>query len=269
MGAAPERALIQPLSRSAGAAARRSRIVIRLRTLGDLELLDADGTELRALVAQPKRMALLVHLALTTPRGPQQRDMLLARFWPERDAEHARNSLSQAVHVLRRWLGVEAIVSHGADALSLCPARVWCDAVAFEAMLDAGHPAEALAHHRGPLLDGFHLADAPQFERWLEGERARLGERHAAALESVATACEAAGDPHGAVAHWRQLAHCDPYSSRIALRLMQALARSGDPGAAVQHARAHERLLREELEVAPDPAVAALVRRLRARPVPS
>lgn len=237
--------------------------MIRLRTLGALELLDADGAEVRALVAQPKRMALLVHLALTTPRGPQQRDTLLARFWPERDAEHARNSLSQAVHVLRRWLGAEAIVSHGADALSLCPARVWCDALAFEAMLDAGETAEALVHHRGPLLDGFHLPDAPQFERWLEGERARIAERHAAALESVATAREAAGDPHGAVTHWRQLAHCDPYSSRVALRLMEALATSGDPGAAVQHARAHERLLREELGVAPDGGVGAFVQRLQ------
>jgi TolB-like protein/Flp pilus assembly protein TadD len=48
---------------------------------------------------------------------------------------------------------------------------------------------------------------------------------------------------------------------------MRALAAAGDPAAAVQHARVHETLLREDLGVAPDPEVAVLVRQLQsARP---
>jgi DNA-binding SARP family transcriptional activator len=239
--------------------------VNRLRTLGALELHGADGSELRALVAQPKRVALLVYLALAAPRAPHRRDTVLALFWPDRDTEHARNSLSQSMHVLRRWLGAPALPCRADDALFVDPAAVWCDAVAFDEAFDAGRAAEALALHRGALLDGFHLPRAPRFERWLEDERARIATRYAAALEQVATEHEAAGDGAAAVACWRRLAHCDPFSSRVALRLMRALARAGDPGAAVQHARAHERLLREELGVAPDPGVGAFVGRLRAR----
>jgi transposase len=40
----------------------------------------------------------------------------------------------------------------------------------------------------GPLLDGFYVADAPEFERWVEGERDRLGRAYARALERLAEA---------------------------------------------------------------------------------
>jgi serine/threonine-protein kinase len=63
---------------------------------------------------------------------------------------------------------------------------------------------------------------------------------------------------------WRRLAARDALSSRVALRLMRALAAAGDAGAAVQHARVHEMLLREELNIPPDPAVVSLVRQLQA-----
>ena len=38
-----------------------------------------------------------------------------------------------------------------------------------------GH--EALELYRGPFLPGFFVADAPEFERWMEEERARLRAR--------------------------------------------------------------------------------------------
>ena len=43
--------------------------MIRLRTLGPLDLRGSDGEELRTILAQPKRVALLAYLALATPRG--------------------------------------------------------------------------------------------------------------------------------------------------------------------------------------------------------
>lgn len=93
--------------------------MIRLRVLGALDLRDSVGQELRAIVAQPKRAALLAYLALAHPRGPHRRDTLLPLFWPEQDTEHARNALSQAVHFLRRSLGSEAVVGSDGDGLRL------------------------------------------------------------------------------------------------------------------------------------------------------
>ena len=239
--------------------------MIRLRTLGALDLRGPDGKALDSVLVQPKRVALLCYLALATPRGPHRRDTLLPLFWPEHDAEHARNSLSQSVHVLRRFLGPEAILS-GGDTLSLARGDLWCDAVAFGEALDAGRLADAVELYRGDLLEGFHIASAPEFERWLDSERNRLAQRYAVAVEDLASGREAAGDVKGAAIWWRRLATRDPYSSRATLGLIRALAAAGDPAAAVQHARVHETLLREELNVAPDPEVAAFVRQLASGP---
>src|SRR5687768_15892453 len=109
-----------------------------------MELRNSQGEELRGLLAQPKRMALLAYLVLATPRGFQPRDRLLALFWPEHDTEHARNSLNQSVHALRRALGADAIVSRNGDALSLDARHFWCDALAFEEALEAGRLGEGL-----------------------------------------------------------------------------------------------------------------------------
>jgi serine/threonine-protein kinase len=239
---------------------------MRLRTLGALDLRDSDGQELRAVLAQPKRIALLAYLALATPRGFHRRDTLIALFWPEHDEEHARNSLSQSVHVLRQALGAGALVSRNGDALSIDWADFWCDAVGFEEALDAGRLSDAVELYRGELLEGFHVGGAPEFERWVEAERERLARRYSAALQELASEREAAGDFVGAAPWWRRLAARDPYSSRIALRLMRALAAAGDRAAAVQYARLHETMLREELDVAADPEVRALVRQLQAAP---
>jgi TolB-like protein/DNA-binding SARP family transcriptional activator/Flp pilus assembly protein TadD len=240
------------------------RHVIRLRTLGALDLRGSDGKELDGVLVQPKRVALLCYLALATPRGPHRRDTLLPLFWPEHDTQHARNSLSQSIHVLRRSLGPDAVLS-GGDTLSLAWGDLWCDVVAFEEALDDGRLVDAVELYGGELLEGFHLASAPEFERWLESERERLARRYATAVEELATEREAAGDVRGAAIWWRRLAARDPYSSRPAVGLMRALAAAGDPAGAVQHARVHETLLREELNVAPDPEVAALVRQLESR----
>ena len=246
--------------------------MIRLRTLGALDLRGSDGQELRGVLSQPKRAALLAYFALATPRGYHRRDTLIALFWPEYDAERARNALSQAVHFLRRALGTDMIVSHNGDELGLNRSEVSCDVVEFEEALAAGRTAQAVDLYRGELLEGFHVSAAPEFERWLAEERKRLADRYVGAVEAVAVERESVGDFAGAVAWWRRLAARDLYSSRWSLRLMRAMAAAGDPAAAVQHARLHEALLREDLGVAPDPQLTEFVRQLQApadtRPAP-
>jgi TolB-like protein/DNA-binding SARP family transcriptional activator len=236
--------------------------MIRLRTLGVLDLRSSDGQELRAVLAQPKRVALLAYLALSTPRRCHRRDSLLPLFWPDLDDDHARDALSQAVRFLRRSLGDGVLLSRHGDELELDWQDLWCDAVAFEEALDAGRRVDALDLYRGQLLDGFHVANAPDFERWLSGERDRLARRHLGTMEGLAHECEAADDFGGAAVWWRRLAAADPYNSRVALQLMRSLASAGDPGGAVHHARVHGALLREELNVAPDPQVTMLVKEL-------
>jgi hypothetical protein len=136
----------------------------------------------------------------------------------------------------------------------------------FEAAVARQDWAAADRLYTGPLLDGFFLNDAPEFERWVDGERARLEDVHARALESLAVEHAEHGDWIGAVDLWRRRAVADPHNGCVALRLMEALDAAGDRGAALKHAAIHVELLKSDLGAAPDPAVAALAERLRRDP---
>jgi TolB-like protein/DNA-binding SARP family transcriptional activator/Flp pilus assembly protein TadD len=244
--------------------------ILRLHTLGALDLQAPDGSELRSVLAQPRRVALLVYLALATPRGPHRRDRLLALFWADQDQVHARNALSQAVYFLRSALGADAVVSRTADELALDLSTVWCDAIAFDEAVDARRYLDAVELYRGELLAGFHVAGASaEFAAWLDTMRATYARRHESVLQSIAAEREAAGDLAGAVVWRRRVAAHDPLNSDSALNLMRAFAAAGDPGAAIRHARVHETLLREELDAPPDGRIGQLVKTLQAQPATS
>jgi len=64
--------------------------MIEVRLLGSIDLRGNDGREVTAVLAQPKRLALLVYLTAARPRGFQWRDKLVALFWPDFDGPRAR-----------------------------------------------------------------------------------------------------------------------------------------------------------------------------------
>lgn len=237
--------------------------MLTLRLLGGLSLEDDDGV-VSGRAAQKRRLALLA-LLVTAPSRTLTRDKLIGYLWPESDSEQARHLLSVALYELRKALGEEVLVSRG-DDVCLDSKALGTDLEALEAALGEGAGDRAAALYAGPFLDGFHLSDAPEFERWVDGERDRWARRHAAALETLAAQRAAAGDVHGAVEAWRTLATIDPYNSRTAAGLVRALAAAGDRAGALQHARIHEVLLREEFGAEPDPELLGLATRLREEP---
>jgi DNA-binding SARP family transcriptional activator/TolB-like protein len=234
-----------------------------LRLLGNASLQD-EQSNLSGRAVQPRRLALLALLALS-PRKALSRDKLLAYLWPESDTEQGRHLLSVAVYELRKALG-EGLLVTARDDVSLNPSALNIDVDQFEAAISAGDYDRALALYGGPLLDGFHINDAPDFERWVDGERTLLARRFAEALEKAAHQRQSSGDMAGAVAMWRQLAAHEPYSARVVCGLMTALESAGDRAGALQHARTHAALLREEFGAEPDPEVEALAARLRREP---
>ncbi len=235
----------------------------RLRLFGGISLEGHSGP-VGGSVSQRQPLALLSLLAASS-NAALSRDKLVAYLWPETDAEHARHRLSVMLHTIRKTLGAESVLSVG-DDLRLNPEVLSSDVSEFQAALENGDWASALDLYAGPLLDGFHLSDAPAFERWLDGEQGRFATLYTEALESLAEQAETEGDAPQAVKLWRKLAAHDPYSSRIALRLMQALEAAGDRPGALQHAQIHKTLVQEELGVEPDPEVAALAGQLRVQP---
>src|SRR5690242_5015238 len=118
--------------------------MLRLRALGTIDLRRDDGEELGAVLAQPKRVALLVYLALAARGTWLRRDRVMALFWPELDAERARNSLNQALHFLRRHLGSQTVLARNSEEIAVAPELLWCDAIAFDEAVAAGRWAEAV-----------------------------------------------------------------------------------------------------------------------------
>jgi DNA-binding SARP family transcriptional activator/TolB-like protein len=237
--------------------------VLTLHLLGDPVLLGPDGP-VRGRAAYKRRIALLGILALARGR-PVGRERLLGLLWPDQPEDSARHVLSETLYVLRKELGDEAVVPVGSD-VALNPARIASDVAAFEEALEGGRPEDAVAAYGGPLLDGFYVADAPEFGRWVDGERDRLGRAFARALEGLAETAETSGDHLRAADWWARLCAHDPFSSRTALRLVRCLDAAGERARALRAADTHAALMRAELEVEPDGELLDYVERLRREP---
>ncbi|MFL5620575.1 MAG: BTAD domain-containing putative transcriptional regulator [Gemmatimonadaceae bacterium] len=235
-----------------------------LRLFGAIELTGPGGQELRSVLTQPKRLALLVYLAVASPRGFHRRDTLVALFWPDHDETHARAALSRAVYHIRGAVGEGVLVSRGNEELSLATDRIRCDVSAFEDALAADRPEEALALYRGDLLAGFYLSGAPEFERWLDEERTRLRRGAAVATWALAESRERSGDAVGAAEWGARAAAFSPVDEMVLRRQLGLLERLGDRTAAVRAYETFARRLEQEYELAPSPQTRAVVARLRA-----
>jgi DNA-binding SARP family transcriptional activator len=210
---------------------------------------------------QRRGLAVLVLLA-AAPEAGVSRDTVAAYLWPESDQEHARNALRQTLFTLRRDLDAPALLANGL-ALRLNHAVCSSDVREFESARARGDLERVAALHAGPFLDGFHLSGAPEFERWVDRQRAEYAGRTAAALEALARAAAGRADAAAAAEWWRRLSLMDPLNTRVALELVAGLAAAGNPAAALRHARDHDALVREELGTGADPAMSALVARIR------
>ncbi len=228
----------------------------RLLCLGEMSLLGPDGQRLSNAAAQPRRLALLALLGRSAPRAVS-RERLLAWFWPDADEERGRRSLNQALYALRTELGSEEVILGQRD-LRLNLDLVACDAAEFDAALESGRTEDAAGLYRGPFLDGFHLPSAAEFNQWVDEERRTLAQRFLDTLEQLAAAAERRGDHPGAVGWWRRAAGADPTSTPFALRLMRALAATGDRTAAIRHATIYHTIVQQQFELPSDPAVQAL-----------
>jgi DNA-binding SARP family transcriptional activator len=220
---------------------------VRLRTFGGLSI-ENPGADSEA-GARPRQLALLAILAVAGAKGVA-RDRALGVLWPETDEERARQSLSQVVYSLRRDLGIDVALSP--TALGLDPSQISSDVGDFRATVAAKNWSEAAALYTGPFLDGFYLADAPEFERWSESERAALNTEGIRALGIAAKASAEGGRRDEAVELWQRLTRLDPANSRTAASYIEALATGGDRAAALPHGRAHAEFLRRELDTEPD-----------------
>lgn len=239
--------------------------MIELGTLGTTSLHEVGVGEIGSVLAQPKRMALLVYLATARPRGYHRRSTLLALLWPEQDERHARWSLNQALHYLREELGSTVVRSRGTEEIGLDPQAIQCDAVSFEAACAEQQWEPALKLYQGDLLHGFYVSGCVEFEQWLEVERTHLRRLASRAAWALADSKEAERDLMAAADAARRAIQLSPYDETGIRRLIDLLDRDGDRAAAVQVYEEFVRRLRHEVDVEPAPETQAVIARIRSR----
>jgi eukaryotic-like serine/threonine-protein kinase len=237
--------------------------MLQLQALGPLDLRSSDGSAILSLLSQPKTIALLVILVLEQPRGFQRRDHLCTLFWPESDAEHARGSLSQALHRIRRSVGEGVLETRGAEEVRVLPGSIACDVIAFEAAVDRGDHGEAMTLYRGPLLPAFHVHEAEGFERWLDVERDRVRALACRTARDLALVHAGRGELVEAKAMATRSLELDPSDENAARELLTALAAAGDRVGAVRVYQNWAEWLRLELDASPSSELESLAMELR------
>jgi len=241
---------------------------VELRTLGGTDLRDPVGNELRPVLAQSKRLALLTFISLAAPSGFCRRDTVIGLFWPDLDDEHARGSLRQALTFLRRTLGEDVVVTRGDDEIGVDRSALWCDQAAFVNACDEQRHADALELYRGPFLDGLFVTDAaPEFERWVDEQRDGLRRRAGVCAWALAAKLRLTGDRAGAAAMARRAAALAPDDEGELAKLVTFLDEQGDRAGALTVHDEFARRLRHDFDADPSPETQALIRGVRARAV--
>ena len=240
---------------------------LTLRLFGAAQI-TGPGRELAAeLLAKPKTLALLTYLAMASPRGFHRRDVLLALLWPDSDANRARNSLRQGLHMLRSHLPTGTLTSRGQTEVGLDPRDLAVDVTTFEELLNHGRAADAMALYSGTLLDGFSLFANTGFDAWLSRERDRLQARAVRAAMMLANRHELDGDRAGA-AEWAQFALARaPYDEDLLRAVIALFAQRGDRAAATQIYRHAVDRFRAGLGIAVSSATARLGQSLAGEPL--
>lgn len=241
--------------------------MLRLHVFGTAHV-RRDERPLDGAAAQRRVLALLAIVAVHGAAGVS-RDKLLALLWPEGDPDRSRHALTQSLYNLRRALECDDVVQVGSD-VRLNPDRITSDIGDFLAAAERRSWREVVEAYRAPFLDGFFVAQAPEFERWVSEQRSWFALQVGRALAALADEAERGGEVRESAEWRRRHVVLDPLDSGATYRLMQALVTAGEPAQALQLARSHQRLLHDELGTAVSEEIVALAEQLRHRvnPIP-
>jgi len=237
---------------------------LRLLVLGPLDVRDPRGREVRSVITQSKRLALLSYLALAGRDRFRRRDTVVGLFWPEGDQRAARASLRQALSWLRHELGSGVLTQRGEEEIGVAADHLWCDAVAFDEAIASRDPEQALTLHRGDLLEGVFVAGAaPELERWLDDERVRRRQQATRAASALAERDAVVGRLVSAVEWARHAVLLSPNDEATQRRLIQLLAAAGDRAGALEAYAAFRERLIEDYGTEPSAETIRLVSEVR------
>ncbi len=242
-----------------------------------------DGTSITNFEYDKVR-ALLAYLVVEADR-PHRREILAGLLWPESSERAARQSLSQALFVLRRAIGdrvtappfliitPQTLQFNVESDYTLDVAQftaLWSvvqehmHAAPFTCAICRAHLEDMVLLHRGDFLAGFSLPDCPEFEAWVTLHRERLRQQVMDALHQLTEGHLACGAYEPALTYAHHQLDLDAWRESAHRQAMAAMALSGQRTTALAQYELCRRTLRADLGVDPEPATIALRRRIEA-----
>jgi len=239
--------------------------VILCRVLGPVEVL-VDGATAPPELLWKKHLALLIYLA-RSPRRVRTREHLTGMLWPDKDEAAARHSLNEALRVIRKATGDDAVETV-AGQVRLAGGVVRLDADDLELRAADGDWAAGAAIVGGEFLEGFSIPGSHGFEDWLAQERRYWVARSTRVLLAHGEQLLGEGRAEEALAVARRAETADPDQDQVARAIMTGYAIQGDSIAALDHfTRFTERRAGGEGPGVETRLLADRIRSARSRPV--
>jgi DNA-binding SARP family transcriptional activator/TolB-like protein len=238
---------------------------VTLHLLGSFAIEADVGRAIPISVRGKKPQGLLAYLAMR-PDFQAKREELATLFWGDNPDMLARHSLRQCLNSVRGDLcAASEILLVDREVIGLRASLLRVDARAFMSLAAAGRAedlAEAAALWRGPFLADLAL-DADEFDTWRGREADRLAGTAAGVFDALCRNAEASGDGKAAIAAAERAVVLDPTREDRQRRALVLLARYRGRDVALTRAKSLIDLLRNELDVAPEPATRSLIEEIK------
>lgn len=230
-----------------------------------------------------KNTALLAYLAVTG--DCHSRESLVALLWPDHEPSYARAGLRRNLSVLKKSLGGQ-FLSIDRDTIGLDPtADIELDIERFRKLAmvnqEHNHPTgeicpsclsamkEAVEIYRGDFMEGFGLPDTPGFDDWQFFQCEGLRQEFSSLLESLVVGLQSRAEYKEAIPYARRWSQIDKLHEPAHRQLMNLYAGSNQRAAALRQYNELERLLKEELGVAPEPKTTELYETIKFKRAPT
>ncbi len=224
--------------------------------LGGFEVLDGQGARITGITR--KVTLVLAALAVAGPRG-LRREFIAELVWQKRQEEQARASLRQALSAIRKLLSTQNALSLETDStyVRLQGPAECIDCRHFEQLVaraDQEAFQDAARLYRGEILADF------VFDHGLDSHFGAIREHY---KRLAVTLLEEMSHESASLARCEKLARClletDPSLEEVHRALIRVYMAARKQNAARRQFEACKTILARELEVAPEPATAALL----------
>lgn len=235
---------------------------LTLKLFGSPEVL-IDGEPVTGFHSAKSRL-LLYYLA--TVRRSHSRTSLAGFLWGDLPDKNASNNLRKSLTNLRKL--VNGYLSIDRESVAFASVEYsQIDVQEFETLAGISSAAisdleKAAAFYRGDFLEGFYVRDAPEIEKWILGERARLRKIFHTLLLRLIKAHHAAGNSASSLEAAQRLLALDPLQENVHRLLMKLYAELGQRSQALAQYEACVTLLAAELDLPPEPETLALYKQI-------